>query len=175
MCYIARLSRNTLFLLAGVAVAALAALFAASSAQAGADKPQFLHPMDDEPIEFTFRPDQKITPAVESFFATGKNPYAADANTVAHGKTPYPGDAAAIKRGKKLYMKWCQGCHLKDGTGRIGPNLIDDDYRYPRVATEVGMFEIVYAGGAGAMQAFGKRMDQDELLKIMAFVRSMKK
>lgn len=28
---------------------------------------------------------------------------------------------------------------------------------------------MIYAGGAGAMQTFGKRIDQDQILKIIAF------
>ena len=39
----------------------------------------------------------------------------------------------------------------------------------------VDTFEIIYAGGAGAMQAFGNRLTQEEILKIMAFLDSIKK
>jgi cytochrome c-L len=72
-----------------------------------------------------------------------------------------------------LFKKWCQSCHLADGSGRIGPNLTDDHWRYPRTATDQGKFEIIYAGGAGAMQAFGKRLDQDAILKVMAFLDTL--
>ena len=40
---------------------------------------------------------------------------------------------------------------------------------------DVGTFEIVYAGGAGATQAFGNRLTQEEILEIMAFLDSIKK
>ena len=43
------------------------------------------------------------------------------------------------------------------------------------MATDVGTFEIVYGGGAGAMQAFGDRLTQEEILKIMAYIDSLKK
>ncbi|MGI9420687.1 MAG: c-type cytochrome [Geminicoccaceae bacterium] len=115
----------------------------------------FLHALDNKPFEFTYRPDQEITEAVEHMHTTGKNLYA--------------GDEAAIKEGKKLYMKYCKACHLKDGKGRIGPNLRDDEWKRERTGTEKGRFEIIYAGGAGAMQALGRRIDQDQILKIMAF------
>lgn len=119
----------------------------------------FRHVLDNRPIELTFLPDQTITPAVETFHETGEN--------------PYKGDEAAIATGKQLFKKWCQSCHLADGSGRIGPNLTDDHWRYPRTATDQGKFEIIYAGGAGAMQAFGKRLDQDAILKIMAFLDTL--
>jgi cytochrome c-L len=118
-----------------------------------------LHVLDNRPIELTFRPDQTITPAVETFHASGEN--------------PYKGDQATIAAGKQLFMKWCRSCHLTDGSGRIGPNLTDNQWRYPRMATDRGKFEIIYAGGAGAMQAFGRRLDQDEILKIIAFLDTL--
>jgi len=52
---------------------------------------------------------------------------------------------------------------------------VDNQFVHPRVSTDVGTFEIIYAGGAGAMQAFGNRLTQEEILKIMAFLDSIKK
>ena len=60
-------------------------------------------------------------------------------------------------------------------TTMYGPNLVDNQFVHPRVSTDVGTFEIIYAGGAGAMQAFGNRLTQEEILKIMAFLDSIKK
>ena len=114
----------------------------------------------DKPIAFDMRPDQAITPAVEEFHRTGVNPYA--------------GDEAAMAEGKKVYAQFCQMCHLPTGEGRIGPSLTDDQWNHPRLDTEVGRFEIIYAGGAGAMQAFGRRIDQDEILKVMAYIDSFR-
>ena len=76
----------------------------------------------------------------------------------------------AIAAGKKIYKRYCRACHLPDGTGRIGPNLVDGKWKYERTGNDVGKFEIIYAGGAGAMQAFGRRMDQDDILKVMAYL-----
>ena len=117
---------------------------------------QFLHALDNQPLEFTFRPNQVITPAVEEFHRSADN--------------PYRGDEEAMAAGKKLYLKWCKACHLKDGRGRIGPNLTDGTWKNARTATEQGKFEIIYGGGAGSMQAFGRRMDQDDILKLMAYL-----
>ena len=114
----------------------------------------------DKPLDFELRPDQEITPAVEEFHRTGANPYA--------------GDEAAMADGKKVYAKLCQSCHLPTGEGRIGPSLADDQWNHPRLDTEVGRFEIIYGGGAGAMQAFGRRIDQDEILKVMAYIDSFR-
>ncbi len=58
--------------------------------------------------------------------------------------------------------------------GRLGPSLIDDTWRYPRTGTDRGMFEVIYAGAAGAMQAFGRRMDQDDILRVMAYIETLR-
>jgi cytochrome c-L len=89
-------------------------------------------------------------------------------------ENPYAGEQAAIEAGQKLYAKLCQACHLKDGTGRIGPNLVDDNWKRPRTNTDRGQFEIIYAGGAGAMQAFGRRIDQDQILQVMAYLAKLR-
>lgn len=127
----------------------------AADVSAEAETLVFLHALDNQPFEFTYRPDQEITEAVVHMQTNGENLYA--------------GDETAIKEGKKLYLKYCKACHLKDGKGRIGPSLRDEKWKYKRAGTEKGRFEVIYAGGAGAMQAFGKRIDQDQILKIMAF------
>ncbi|RIA45429.1 c-type cytochrome [Dichotomicrobium thermohalophilum] len=120
----------------------------------------FRHVLDDAPIEFEFKPEQEITEAVEIFHQTAENPYS--------------GNEEAIADGKKLYNGLCSACHLPDGTGRIGPNLVDDKYGYDDIATDKGKFEIIYAGGAGAMQAFGRRLTQDEILRVMAYLEKLK-
>ncbi len=143
----------TLSLRIALAVAVVVAL------PAQAEPPVFLNALNSQPLEFKYRPNQEITPQVEEFHQTGVNPYA--------------GDADAIAAGQASYRKLCAACHLPDGSGRIGPNLIHGDWKYERTDTEVGRFEIIYGGGAGSMQAFGQRIDQDEILKIMAFIDSI--
>jgi len=116
----------------------------------------FLHALTNKPLEFKYRTDQVLTDEVIEFQSTGVNPYV--------------GVAEQIAAGKKIYAKLCQACHLKDGKGRIGPNLTDDKWTRKRTHTDVGRFEIIYGGGAGAMQALGRRMDQDDILKVMAYI-----
>ncbi|MCC6367946.1 MAG: PQQ-dependent sugar dehydrogenase [Bryobacterales bacterium] len=123
--------------------------------------PVFRHPLDNKPLQLNMHPNETITPQVRTFQTTGNN--------------PYKGNAAAIQAGKKVYMQWCASCHLENATGRMGSNLVDSQYTYPRVATDVGVFEVVYAGATGAMQSFGNRIPQDDILKIMAYLSSLRK
>ena len=124
---------------------------------AAGDGLTFLHPLDNTAL---YIPEAEGD-AVAQFKKTRQN--------------PYHGNAQAIAAGKTAYGQWCAGCHLADGTGRIGSNLVDDDYRYPRTNTDVGNFEVIYAGATGAMQAFGDRVSQDDILKIIAYMKTLKK
>ncbi len=122
---------------------------------------QFLHPLDNRPVALNMHPNDSVTQQVLQFQKTGKN--------------PYRGNAQAITDGKRVYMQWCAGCHLENGTGRIGSNIVDNAFTYPRVANDVGTFEVIYAGATGAMQSFGNRVTQDDILKIMAYMTSITK
>ena len=80
-----------------------------------------------------------------------------------------------VHQAQQTFTPECASCHLENATGRMGSNLVDDQYTYPRVATDLGTFEVIYAGAAGAMQAFGNRIPQDDILKIMAYLSSLRK
>ena len=122
----------------------------------------FHHALDNSVLEVKPKPNEVETEAVKEFKATGKNIYV--------------GQEQALADGRKLYQANCQTCHLPDGSGRIGPSLIGDNWARERAATDLGMFEIIYGGSSGAMQSFARRgMTQDEMLRIIAYVRSLKK
>ena len=123
--------------------------------------PQFLSTLTNKPMKLNAYPNETVTARVIEFQKTGKN--------------PHKGDKESIAAGHLLYDQWCAACHLPDGTGRIGSNLVDAQVTYPRVANDVGLFEAIYGGAAGAMQPFGNRLTQDEILRMMSFLDSIKK
>jgi cytochrome c(L) len=130
------------------------------SQQGGAATGGFRHPLDNTALKLDKMAGETITQQVTEFHRTQKNPYS--------------GSRAAITAGKAAYQQWCAACHLENGTGRIGSSLVDTQVTYPRVNTDTGMFEVIYAGATGAMQAFGNRISQDEILKIMAHMETLK-
>ncbi len=110
------------------------------------------------------------TPAAKEFLATGKNPYI--------------GNAEAIAKGKKVFQLYsCTQCHGPEAKGQVGPGLTGPGYKYPKNATDKGMFETVWHGTNGGMGAKGiglmdptdpkNGITPDELLKIIAWIRSM--
>jgi cytochrome c-L len=104
----------------------------------------------------------------------------AEKEFLATGKNIYVGDAEAIKMGKKRYNLWsCTQCHGPTAKGQVGPGLTGPKYNYAKDQTNKGMFETIWAGTNGGMGAkgFGLMAPEDgvtvdELLKIIAFVRS---
>jgi cytochrome c-L len=143
--------------LAAVAVNALAVAFVAAGNVA-----DFKNPLDNSPMTFELQPGEVETPAVKKFKETGDN--------------DYRGNADAIADGKKLYGSNCLVCHGVDGTGKMGPTLVGKDVVYKQVLTDPGMFSIIYGGASGAMQSFHRRgMKQDEMLRIIAYVRTLDK
>jgi cytochrome c-L len=112
------------------------------------------------------------TPAAKEFMTTGKNPYI--------------GNTEAIAKGKKVFQLYsCTQCHGPEAKGQVGPGLTGPDFRYPKDATNKGMFETAWHGTNGGMGAKGiglmdptdpkNGITPDELLKIIAWIRSMGK
>ncbi|HWK33024.1 MAG TPA: c-type cytochrome [Hyphomicrobium sp.] len=138
------------------------AFIALAIAAAPAVAVEFRSALDDSPIDIEPIKGEEFTDAVKSFHETGEN--------------PYNGNADAIAAGKALYNDNCQVCHKPDGSGGMGPSLIDDTVVNARANTDVGMFEVIHSGAAGAMRPFSKRgMTQDQMLKIIAYIHTLKK
>lgn len=122
---------------------------------------EFKKVLNDSPLDVTPLPEETVTDAVKQFHETGKN--------------LYEGNAEATAQGKEAFDENCQLCHGKLGEGHMCPNLIDDEYAYPRVATDIGKFEVIYGGASGAMRSYKGRLTQDQILKVIAYVDSLKK
>ena len=127
----------------------------------------FVTTQDGGPL--TIKAELLDTPAAKEFGATGKNPYV--------------GNQEATDRGKKLFQLYsCTQCHGGDAQGQTGPSLHGPDYKYPKNATNKGMFETIWHGTNGGMGAKGKGLmdptdpnnglSVDETLKIIAWVRT---
>jgi len=118
--------------------------------------------VDGSPLDLKPKPGEKETAAVRQFKRSGRN--------------PYNGQERTAREGRRLYAARCQGCHLSNGKGRLGPSLITDQPEYSQSKTDVGMFEIIYGGATGSMQPFSLQgLRQDNILKVMAYVTKLRR
>ncbi|HSI58487.1 MAG TPA: cytochrome c(L), periplasmic [Ideonella sp.] len=123
-----------------------------------AQAPRFYNQIEGTPLDFSGLKEVE-TPAVKSFKTDGKN--------------PYNKDAGAIKKGESLYSTACSGCHGHHAEGKLGPGLADDYWTYPKNNTDAGLFSSVYGGLSGSMGPQRGRLTQDEILQVMAWLRSI--
>jgi len=85
---------------------------------------------------------------------------------------PYTNNAAAIAEGKKLFNKNCAECH-GDGTGGSGPDLTDNEWLCG--GSDYQIFVTILKGRPGGMPSWSGDLKDDEVWKIIAFIRSLKK
>ena len=85
--------------------------------------------------------------------------------------SPYDGNAYAVNQGKRLY-RWynCNGCHSMGGGG-IGPALMDSQWKYG--SDPASIFQTIMQGRPEGMPSFGGHIPEDQVWKIVAYVRSM--
>lgn len=83
----------------------------------------------------------------------------------------YDDNAYAVNEGKRLY-RWynCSGCHFNGGGG-IGPPLMDSEWRYG--SDPASLYASIVQGRANGMPSFGGHIPDDQVWKIVAYVRSM--
>jgi cytochrome c(L) len=87
---------------------------------------------------------------------------------------PYTGKAEAIQEGRTLFLQnGCSACHGTGGGGGMGPALLDDEWKFG--SDDLTLFKLIK--GEMPQQtmpaAFGSVLKDDEIWKIIAFVRSL--
>lgn len=99
-----------------------------------------------------------------------------------HAKTnklnPYTGDRMTVEEGRKLYFYFgCNGCHGGEGGGGMAPGVpvIDDKWKFGSDdETNYKLFRGKIPGQT--MPTYSKEnMTDDQLWKILAFIRSLYK
>jgi len=87
-------------------------------------------------------------------------------------RNPYGSSDAAVEEGRFLYVRMnCAYCHAFDGTGGMGPDLTDNQWRYG--SSDVDLFNTIYRGRAKGMPAWGPVLTEDQIWKLVAYVRSL--
>ena len=81
---------------------------------------------------------------------------------------------------QKVYRKNCATCHGNDGRAKTlkgkfkgAKNLTDATWQGS--VTDERITDVITVGQNGGMPAFGKKLSQDEITALVAYVRALKK
>lgn len=86
---------------------------------------------------------------------------------------PYAHDQIALAEGRKLFAQYnCDGCHGGHGGGGMGPSLRDERWIYGSSDSEV--FDSIAQGRARGMPAWGTKLPEDQIWKLVAYIKSMR-
>jgi cytochrome c oxidase cbb3-type subunit III len=86
---------------------------------------------------------------------------------------PYTGNAVGTVDGRKLFVRYnCSGCHGGRAGGGMGPSLRDQDWIYG--SSDADVFDSIAQGRAHGMPAWGTRLPDDQIWKLVAYIRSLR-
>ena len=86
---------------------------------------------------------------------------------------PFANDNVALVEGRHLFV-WmnCSGCHGGHGGGGMGPSLRDIQWIYGN--SDAHIFDSIAQGRAHGMPAWGTRLPDDQIWKLVAYIKSMR-
>ena len=89
-------------------------------------------------------------------------------------KNPLAGDAKAAAEGRILFRGGCGLCHGIKAKGGRGPDLTLGSYSVGD--NDADLFNVIFNGAAGTeMPEFGSRFDEDDIWRLVTFIRSVAK
>jgi cytochrome c oxidase cbb3-type subunit 3 len=86
---------------------------------------------------------------------------------------PYHGDAQAIADGKQTFVTICAACHKPDGSGLVGPSLVDPYWKYGH--DDASLLETVMNGRPAGMPAWGQQLGTDKAWRVLAYLETLPK
>jgi len=84
---------------------------------------------------------------------------------------PYRGDAAAVADGAQVFATICAVCHKPDGSGLVGPSLVDPYWKYG--TEDAALFETVAAGRPLGMPPWGAQLGDEKIWKVLAYLETL--
>jgi cytochrome c oxidase cbb3-type subunit 3 len=99
--------------------------------------------------------------------------YAAVRAANAPTQNPYHGDADAIAKGAEVWRTICVACHLPEGTGLVGPSLVDPYWKYGD--SDADLFQTVAEGRPLGMPPWGQQLGTDKIWQVLAYLETLPK
>ncbi|HEV2326290.1 MAG TPA: c-type cytochrome [Terracidiphilus sp.] len=86
---------------------------------------------------------------------------------------PYSTDPVAIQNGRRLFDWYnCSGCHGGHAGGGMGPSLRDKVWLYGDRDDQI--FDSIAEGRSKGMPAWGKKIPDDQIWQLVAYIKSMR-
>ncbi len=86
---------------------------------------------------------------------------------------PYMGVETAIAEGEETWNTVCAACHKPDGTGLVGPSLVDPYWKYGE--TDEAKFVSVSEGRPLGMPPWGAQLGTEKIWKTLAYLETLPK
>lgn len=78
-----------------------------------------------------------------------------------------------LRVGKIVFQTHCVSCHGRQGEGKVGPNLTDENYKNIKKITDIA--DIINNGAAaGAMPEWSNRLHPNEVVLVASYVASLR-
>lgn len=78
-----------------------------------------------------------------------------------------------LAMGASVYKTHCKSCHGADGSGLVGPNLTDDQYKNVKQLIDVA--RVIENGAAnGSMPSWKNRLHPNEVVMVAAYVANLR-
>lgn len=84
---------------------------------------------------------------------------------------PFRGDPAAIAEGSQIFATICAACHKPDGSGLVGPSLVDPYWKYGH--DDATLFATVSEGRPLGMPPWGAQLGTEKIWKVLAYVETL--
>jgi cytochrome c oxidase cbb3-type subunit 3 len=86
---------------------------------------------------------------------------------------PFRGNSAAVQEGSLTFVTICAACHKPDGSGLVGPSLVDPYWKYGDGDAE--LFESVSKGRPLGMPPWGPQLGNEKIWKVLAYMETLPK
>lgn len=84
---------------------------------------------------------------------------------------PFRGDPEALAEGQQVFLTICAACHTAQGTGLVGPSLVDDYWKYGD--DDETLYETVAKGRPGGMPAWESQLGSEKIWKALLYMQSL--
>ena len=70
-----------------------------------------------------------------------------------------------------MFVTTCAACHKPDGSGLVGPSLVDPYWKYGN--TDDALYETIDKGRPAGMPPWGTQLGSEKIWKVLAYMETL--